>query len=301
LKGFTAPDLVEPLAGAVEVGGCVGLAADGPARAYSGIRKVLSAQDAAAESVAVLHALSVNLPRLAHESNRDETYFRAKLAITLQLCATALKTRRKLLDDMMKKGLLPTLASEIGIGGAEYTPLVVNLVGLEEAITVLVGDRASQSSRRTLVEKTAETAAKVFSDRAEKLEERGGVAIVRDEAGTRFARIDADKYGKGAISASGNSYSDIPVLRLSEAKGDVLEDLGFLYRKLAGGLAVNMAFDSPVKEAVTKAVPMAGQGLEYFRFQTEVPFCKNCGAKVPPSAARCKACRSTSIARYATA
>jgi ribosomal protein L40E len=178
---------------------------------------------------------------------------------------------------------------------------VVNLVGLEEAITVLVGDRASQSSRRTLVEKTAETAAKVFSDRAEKLEERGGVAIVRDEAGTRFARIDADKYGKGAISASGNSYSDIPVLRLSEAKGDVLEDLGFLYRKLAGGLAVNMAFDSPVKEAVTKAVPMAGQGLEYFRFQTEVPFCKNCGAKVPPSAARCKACRSTSIARYATA
>ena len=62
------------------------------------------------DHVSVLHNLSLNLPRLSYESNQDETYFRAKLAMLMGVASDALITRRRLLERVMKKGLLPALS-----------------------------------------------------------------------------------------------------------------------------------------------------------------------------------------------
>ena len=57
-----------------------------------------------------LQSLAVNLPRLAYQSNKDETYFRARLALMLKPAVTALAIRKKVISDIIRKGTLPTLS-----------------------------------------------------------------------------------------------------------------------------------------------------------------------------------------------
>src|SRR5574341_320182 len=59
-----------------------GLVAIGSGRAANGIRKAAGGKNPPAAMT--FHSLSINLPRLAYESNRDETYFRAKLALAIK-------------------------------------------------------------------------------------------------------------------------------------------------------------------------------------------------------------------------
>ena len=42
-----------------------------------------------------LHLLSINLPRLAYESNKDETYFRAKLALMIKPSLAECRSEKK--------------------------------------------------------------------------------------------------------------------------------------------------------------------------------------------------------------
>ena len=51
--------------------------------AYSGIKNSISKKRNTG-SINILHSVSVNLPRLAYESNNDEQYFRARFALILQ-------------------------------------------------------------------------------------------------------------------------------------------------------------------------------------------------------------------------
>ena len=77
--------------------------------AYSGIKNSISKKRNTG-SINILHSVSVNLPRLAYESNNDEQYFRARFALMLQTAISALAERRNIIEDMIRKGMTPLLS-----------------------------------------------------------------------------------------------------------------------------------------------------------------------------------------------
>ena len=118
---------------------------------YTGINKSIIKNSAGGNIV--LHAVSINLPRLAYESNKDDTYFRAKVNLILKTGISALSTRREIIDDMIGKGLLPLLNINTGIISNQKIPLIINLTGLDEAIDSLLGTKSTAKERGKLAGK----------------------------------------------------------------------------------------------------------------------------------------------------
>ncbi len=54
-----------------------------------------------------LGSVSINLPRLALESNKDETYFRARLALLMKPAIAAMSLRKKDIADLTRRGVNP--------------------------------------------------------------------------------------------------------------------------------------------------------------------------------------------------
>jgi ribonucleoside-triphosphate reductase len=81
-----------------------------------------------------LQSVSINLPRLAFESNKDETYFRARLALLMKPALASMALRKKEISDLTRRGLNPILAKNTQYMQRSSVSLVVNLVGLKEAV-----------------------------------------------------------------------------------------------------------------------------------------------------------------------
>ncbi|MGH1522457.1 MAG: anaerobic ribonucleoside-triphosphate reductase, partial [Nitrosopumilus sp.] len=78
----------------------------------------------------MLQSVSINLPRLAFESNKDETYFRARLALLMKPALSSMALRKKDISDLTRRGLNPILAKNTQYMQRSSVSLVVNLVGL---------------------------------------------------------------------------------------------------------------------------------------------------------------------------
>jgi ribonucleoside-triphosphate reductase (formate) len=273
-------------------GGDVALESDGK-HTFSGLRLSSVLPSGSADGIALLHNLTINLPRLAYESNRDETYFRAKLALLLQTAINALASRKDHVRDSMKKGLLPALSSIPLVSSIEDMPLVVNLLGMNEAITNLMNDR-EPLSRREIALKILDTAGKVASEKAGKLGQRAFVSMIHEDGFQRLAEIDADKYGRSTESR-GAGYSEGLFLPADQIQNDqVTSEIRELLKAANGGCLLSMVFpkDSGEISNFSNSVISASSKLPFVRFSRNPEICKKCGAKVFDGG-RCANCKST--------
>ena len=71
-------------------GGKIAFFPTGQKRSALGINPDVLPHELQGDHISVLHNLSLNLPRLSYESNQDETYFRAKLAMLIGIASDAL-------------------------------------------------------------------------------------------------------------------------------------------------------------------------------------------------------------------
>jgi ribonucleoside-triphosphate reductase len=289
---------------AVYSGGRIGVSMQPDiAISYSGLRRD-GGKRFPADGVEVLHSLAINLPRLSYESNKDETYFRAKLTMIMQTSMNALQTRKKMISNVSNKNLLPALIGKTTMVSEEYVPLTVNLTGLNEAVTRLIGERASISEKWSLTEKIVETATKSAAEIGEKLDENALVAVIRGDSGERFASMDIEKYGKSAVAVSSNknSYTQTPLITPSDiSKSDFLRGLNKAYSSLSGGLSVELAVPSGGSvETLSEIIGKAQKNLGFFRFSYNMAICRACGAKFPEGTVKCDSCKSTSMKQYST-
>jgi ribonucleoside-triphosphate reductase (formate) len=273
-------------------GGDIALESDGK-YTFSGLRISSIFPKSPVDGIALLHNLTINMPRLAYESNKDETYFRAKLAILLQTAVTALANRKDQVRDSMKRGLLPALSSIPLVSSIEEMPVVVNLVGLNEAVTSLVNDR-EPLSRSEIALKMLDTAGKVASEKASKLGSRAFVSMIHEDGFQRLSEIDADKYGRSAESRR-VGYSE--GLRLQadqiESEGAVMETREIL-NATNGGSLLSFTFPKVSGEVslFSNSVTSASSKLPFARFSRNPEICKKCGSKVFDGG-RCTNCKST--------
>jgi len=282
-------------------GGRIAFFSSDQRRSFLGLNANVLSAESQADNISVLHGLSLNLPRLAYDSNQDETYFRAKLALLIGVAADALSTRRKLIERTLKRGLLPSLASGSDAVTSDTMPLIMNLVGLDETLASLIRDPTT-ASRYDLADKIIGTATQVADDKSTKID-RLGVAMLDLDGATRLASLDSEKYGKANLQPlMRGAYTQAPRVQLAEL--EIPEKMDYMM-KLSAGLhgGVSVTLDGSAEEVrgIYNLILNATPKLPYFKVDRTISVCRNCGAKLPQGSTRCPRCKSVAMAQYSTA
>ena len=282
-------------------GGKVAFLPSGQKRSSQGINLDVLPPDHQGDNVSVLHNLSINLPRLSYESNQDETYFRAKLSMLMGVASDALITRRRLLERVMNKGLLPALSFGSDNVSSDAMPLVMNLVGLDEALFGLSKEPTS-TARADLAAKILQTASQSAAERSGK-GERLGIALIEEDGAARLASLDAERYGRANLqSLEKRGYSQAARLSMEDLNNtETMNYVDKLGRGAVGGLSVHLDASSLDLRGIYNLAVNASPKLEFFGIERLVSFCRNCGSKLPAKTERCTKCRSTATAQYSTA
>lgn len=282
-------------------GGRIAFSSSDQRRSFKGVNSGILPQEMQADNVSVLHNLSLNMPRLAYDSNQDETYFRAKMALLIGVAADALVTRRRLMERTLKRGLLPGLASASDAITTETMPLVMNMVGLDETLASLIRDPTT-GSRFALAEKIVDTATQVSNEKSTK-SERLGAAMIDLDGAVRLANLDGEKYGKANIQPQGkNAYTQSLRLTLADLENqEKMTYVGKLSGGLLGGLSVTLDGSAEDVRGIYNTILNATPKIPYFKVDRSVSVCRNCGSKLPQKSTRCPQCKSVATVQYSTA
>ena len=282
-------------------GGRIAFFSSDQRRSFKGVNSGILPQEMQADNVSLLHNLSLNMPRLAYDSNQDETYFRAKLALLIGVASDALVTRRRLIERTLKRGLLPGLASASDAVTTETMPLIMNMVGLDETLASLIRDPTT-GSRFALAEKIVETATQVSNEKSTK-SERLGAAMIDLDGAVRLASLDGEKYGKANIQPLGkNAYTQSQRLTLADLENqEKMVYVGKISAGLLGGLSVTLDGSADDVRGIYSMILNATPKIPYFKVDRSVSVCRNCGAKLPQKSTRCPQCKSVATVQYSTA
>jgi len=281
-------DSLDHAVAAVRSGGMISISSN--LRAGSGMRKSAGGKAAAM----TLHSLSINLPRLAYESNKDETYFRAKLALMIKPSLAAMSMRKKTITDYAKKGLLPAFASSTQMMQRGVSSIVINLTGTKESVYNILGHESSGGAE--VLQKVLKTAVDVAGTQGKQLgEDAAGIAMISDDSGTRFASLDSEKYGKISLLQSQNtaSYSQGMTLNGKEILSDkaAIQECVAIDRLLNGGFAAGLDL-TDLSPAEAKSAIEAALELPFFRPRIRLAVCTTCGRRSKAAADRCEFCKS---------
>ena len=249
-----------------------------------------------------LQSVSINLPRLAFESNKDETYFRARLALLMKPALSSMALRKKDISDLTRRGLNPILAKNTQYMQKSSVSLVINLVGLKEAVFNILGFQDNKEGKEIL-HKVIDTAVDVATKKGKELGDSVAICMTETEGSERFATLDGEKYGKNSAlnSMEGDSYSQGVVISASEvgdytAKSEPVSECNKLSKLLNGGLLVNLDIDKGAKVAdIKKSIEKTAELTPSFRPVKEIAICGECGFKDQPFDDKCPKCKSSYV------
>jgi ribonucleoside-triphosphate reductase len=281
-------DSLEHIIAAVRSGGIISIGKN-KVRASNGIKKA----DVKSTAAMSFHLLSINLPRLAYESNKDETYFRAKLALMIKPSLAAMSLRKKTIVDYVKKGMMPAFASASQLMQMSTASIALNLTGTRESVYNVLGESSSE-----VLLKVLRTAAEVTNGQGKQLGEEGaGIAMVSDDSGSRFAILDSEKYGKVSLLQSHNtaSYSQGMTLRgrdiLNDGEAAIQECLA-IDKLLNGGFTASLDLTNLSPDEMKNAIETAVQELPFLRLSIGFAVCTTCGQRSKGGVGICEFCKS---------
>ncbi len=250
----------------------------------------------------ILQSVSINLPRLAFESNKDETYFRARLALLMKPALSSMALRKKDISDLTRRGLNPILAKNTQYMQRSSISLVINLVGLKEAVFNILGYKNNKDGR-AILHKVIDTAVDVAAKKGKEIGDPVHISMIETDGSRRFTTLDGEKYGKNSALNIGeiDSYSQGIILDASEvggytSKSDEIIECNKLSKILNGGLSVTLqiADDAQIvdiKKSIEKIVELTNS----FKPVKSISICGECGFKDEPFTDKCPKCKSPYI------
>ncbi|MFB5628386.1 MAG: anaerobic ribonucleoside-triphosphate reductase [Nitrosarchaeum sp.] len=249
-----------------------------------------------------LQSVSINLPRLAFESNKDETYFRARLALLMKPALSSMALRKKDISDLTRRGLNPILAKNTQYMQRSSVSLIVNLVGLKESVFNILGFQDNKEGR-DILNKVIETAVDVAAKKGKELGDTVAISMTETEGSSRFANLDGEKYGKNSALNSMDSdyYSQGIVLNASEIgdytnKTEIISECNKLSKLLNGGLLVTLNIDQNASSSdIKKSIEKAAELTSSFKPVKKVALCGECGFKDEPFVDKCPKCKSSYV------
>lgn len=249
-----------------------------------------------------LESISINLPRLAFESNKDETYFRARLALLMKPALASMALRKKEISDLTRRGINPILAKHTQYMQRSSISLVVNLVGLKEAVFNILGYEDNKDGREVL-HKVIETAVDVASKKGKELGDSVTVCMTDSDGASRFTILDGEKYGKNSVikDMNSDSYSQGITINASQLgdftpKSEPISECNKLAKMLNGGLLVKLHIDKDAAvEDIKKSIEKMAELTNSFKPSKTVPICGECGFKDSKLVDKCLKCKSPYI------
>jgi len=249
-----------------------------------------------------LGSLSINLPRLAFESNKDETYFRARLALLMKPALDSMAKRNKNISNLIRLGVNPILAANTLNMQRSTVSLVINLVGLQNAIYGILGFKNNNEGQQIL-HKVIETAVDIATKKSKDLGINVIVSMTESDGSERFIALDAEKYGKNSIQqiTDTETYSQGIVLdidKISSLTGKSAEiiECNKISKILNGGLLLQIAIPKGTKvDEIKKVIEKGASITSSFKPVMQVSICGNCGFKDEKLGDRCPTCKSTYI------
>ena len=246
-----------------------------------------------------LQSVSINLPRLAFESNKDETYFRARLALLMKPALSSMALRKKDISDLTRRGLNPILAKNTQYMQRSSVSLVVNLVGLKEAVFNILGFQDNKEGR-DILHKVIETAVDVAAKKGKELGDPVAICMTETDGSSRFASLDGEKYGKNSALSSieNDSYSQGVEINASDvadytAKSEPVSECNKLSKLLNGGLLVTLQIDKDATiENIKKSIEKTSNLIGSFKPVRNIAICGECGFKDEPFEDKCPKCKS---------
>ncbi|MBC8516379.1 MAG: helix-turn-helix domain-containing protein [Nitrosopumilus sp.] len=246
-----------------------------------------------------LQSVSINLPRLAFESNKDETYFRARLALLMKPALASMALRKKEISDLTRRGLNPILAKNTQYMQRSSVSLVVNLVGLKESVFNILGFQDNKEGR-DILHKVIETAVDVGAKKGKELGDTVAISMTETEGSVRFATLDGEKYGKNSTlnSMDADFYSQGVVIKASEVsnytlKSEPILECNKLSKLLNGGLLVTLDIDKNAKvEDIKKSIEKTSELTPSFKLVRHTSICGECGFKDEQFDDKCPKCKS---------
>jgi ribonucleoside-triphosphate reductase (formate) len=294
-------DYSEKVVSIIRTGGLVSMARN-KSRSLNGIHKLIS-NKASSGTVATLQSLSINLPRLAYQSNKDETYFRARLALMIKPALSAMSIRKKALTDLIRKGMLPTLSSSTQFTQLGTQTTVINLTGAKESVNDILGHEINNGGIEIL-QKVLKTAVDVATDQGRQMgEDHVGIAMINDDSARRFASLDSDKYGKISLMSSqqgslaysqGLTVYGKELVSPNDSKSRLIVDRSnSIDNLLNGGLAVNLDMNDLSSNIEMKNAIESASELQFFRPVIKHMVCSTCGKRAGKDVTgRCEFCTS---------
>jgi ribonucleoside-triphosphate reductase len=268
-------------------------------RSHLGVVKTQS--DEKSSSVVSLHSLTINLPRLAYQSNKDETYFRARLALMIKPAISALLARKNSILEMIRREMLPITANITQMMQLSKMNLVINLTGIRESVYNILGH---EFDGEEIIQKVLHTAVEVASDQGKLAgDESIRIAMITDDSSTRLASLDSEKYGKMYNQSEDDtmikSYSQGVLINgrdLISNSGPIIESSNSIDKLLNGGISLNVDIsdltDNELKDCIDKSFD-----LDFFRPVYRSKICSSCGTRTPASFEVCQSCGSTNFAQ----
>jgi len=249
-----------------------------------------------------LGSLSINLPRLAFESNKDETYFRARLALLMKPALDSMAKRNKNISNLIRLGVSPILAADTLYMQRSTVSLVINLVGLQNAVYGILGFKNNNEGQQIL-HKVIETAVDIATKKSKELGINIIVSMTESDGSERFIALDAEKYGKNAVQqiTDTETYSqgivlDIDKISSLTGKSAEITECNKISKILNGGLLLQIAIPKGTKvDEIKKVIEKGASITSSFKPVMQVPICGNCGFKDEKLGDKCPTCKSTYI------
>ena len=300
-NGIKPEDHAEYIATTLLAGGIISVSQNG-LRGSNGIRKIIDTKDFG--TIMGLQSLSINLPRLAYQSNKDETYFRARLALMIKPALAAMSIRKKSITDLIRKRMIPTLSSNTLFMQTMPTNILINLTGLKESICDIMG-YTSENDGAEIFQKVLKTAADVVTEQGKRLgEDHVGIAMIFDDSAGRFVELDSDRYGKTPLLSNqqndkhaysqGLTLNGKNLLSSEETAVNIINECKSFDKLLSGGLSVTLDLSDLGSSTVeiTNAIK-AVSDLNFFRPSIRLLICSTCGKKAKTQFTEvCEFCKS---------
>jgi ribonucleoside-triphosphate reductase (formate) len=297
-------DYTDTIASIVRAGGIISILQNGY-RSNNGVRKSIGGKGSG--TVMTLQSLSINLPRLAYQSNKDETYFRARLALMIKPALSAMSLRKKAIADLIRKQMIPVIANSAQFMQLGTTNVIINLTGAEESVYKILGHDTSNDGAEIL-QKVLKTAVDVAGEQGKHLgEDSIGIAMIHDDSAKRFATLDSDKYGRISLLNSNQqntiTYSQGLTLNARELllsdnnkHNSVIKECISIDNILNGGLSITLDISELSSNEEVKNAIESASDLHFFRLMCRLLMCNTCGKRSSTqSSERCEYCKSPNL------
>lgn len=236
--------------------------------------------------------VTINLPRIAYQSEGKQAKFFQLLDEQLEIAAQALEIKQQIIKQRLDEGLLPFLQQKIsennGYFRRENATRAISLCGLYEAVYALYRKSLHKDAEALkFAEEIMKSTSTFTKEHSRKPENRTVCSLVsRAEASRRFAGLDAERFGWATINVQGSKeqpfYTNLGIIPKNQEISwqDRLATEESFHKLTYGGhitlLPLTEAAASPDDLLSTTKQIANTYSVGFFAYDRILSYCTNC-------------------------